>query len=52
MAAVGLAAAITARYSDARGDRVVVHYGPAYAELEASIAVEPAGPDLLDRLRI
>ncbi|MGB9722927.1 MAG: tRNA 4-thiouridine(8) synthase ThiI [Chloroflexia bacterium] len=47
-----LAAAITARYSDARTSPVRVHYGARYPELEGSQEVEPAAEELLTRLRI
>ncbi len=50
--AVRLAAAITARYSDARTSPVRVHYGKVYPELEATVEVEQAPEDLLSRLRI
>lgn len=50
--AIRLAAAITARYSDARASPVRVHYGEHYPELEATVEVEPATEDLLARMRI
>lgn len=49
---IRIAAAITARYSDARADPVAVRYGPVYGRLEQTIAVERAGEEMLDRLRI
>ncbi len=51
-AAVRLAAAATARYSDARGSSILVRYGPAYPDLAGTIVVERAPQDLLERLRI
>lgn len=45
-----LAAAITARYSDAEDDRVEVHYGTDYAALSEAILVSPVY-DELTRLR-
>jgi tRNA U34 2-thiouridine synthase MnmA/TrmU len=50
--AIRLAAAITARYSDARTSPVRVYYGTRYPELEASLEVEPAAEEVLTRLRI
>ena len=50
--AIRLAAAITARYSDARAAQVAVHYGPAYAHLKQSVEVERPAQGLLDRMRI
>jgi len=47
-----LAAAITARYSDAEGDEVQVHYGTGPAALSEVILVSPLGEDQLTRLRI
>jgi hypothetical protein len=52
MAAIRLAAAITARYSDADALQVTVHYGSIYTDLGRHITVEPAGQEILDRLRI
>jgi len=49
---IRIAAAITARYSDARTDPVAVRYGPVYGRLEQAIAVERAREELLARLRI
>ncbi len=49
---IRLAAAITARYSDARPALVRVHYGPHYPDLEAMVEVERATEDLLAWLRI
>jgi tRNA-specific 2-thiouridylase len=49
---VRVAAAITARYSDARTAPVVVHYGPVYTELGQAVEVERAPAELLDRLRV
>jgi len=49
---IHLAAAITARYSDAQGDEVEVHYGTDYATLSEAILVTPAGEGELTRLRI
>ena len=47
-----LAAAITARYSDAHGDEIEVHYGTNYAALNATILVTQLGADELTSLRI
>ncbi|MFQ6101317.1 MAG: hypothetical protein ACE5OS_08805 [Anaerolineae bacterium] len=47
-----LCAAITARYSDAQGGEVEVHYGADYAALSEVILVSPLGEDDLTRLRI
>jgi hypothetical protein len=47
-----LAAAITARYSDAGGDQIQVHYGRHYAALDESISVSPPDEDMLARLRL
>jgi tRNA-specific 2-thiouridylase len=49
---IHLAAAITARYSDARATQVLVRYGPVYPDLARTIAVERAPQELLERLRI
>jgi tRNA U34 2-thiouridine synthase MnmA/TrmU len=50
---IRLAAAITARYSDAKGESAVpVHYGEDYADLSRAILVLPAGEDELAKLRI
>jgi len=51
-AEIHLAAAITARYSDAEDDRVEVHYGTNYAALSEAILVSPLCEDELTRLRI
>lgn len=52
-AEIHLAAAITARYSDAEDDRVKVHYGTDYAVLNEAILVSPLNDeDELTRLRI
>lgn len=50
--AIRLAAAITARYSDAHAPRVVVRYGESYPELARQIEVEPAAADWLETIRI
>jgi hypothetical protein len=49
---IRLAAAITARYSDADGDEIEVHYGRSYADLNESISVSPLDEDTLVRLRL
>jgi len=49
---IHLAAAITARYSDAQGDEVEVHYGTDYSVLSEVILATPLGEDELTRLRI
>ena len=49
---IHLAAAITARYSDAEGDEVEVHYGTDYTALSKAILVTPVGEGELTRLRI
>jgi tRNA U34 2-thiouridine synthase MnmA/TrmU len=49
---IRLAAGITARYSDADGNEVQVHYGRRYAALDESIPVSPLGEDILARLRL
>jgi len=49
---IHLAAAITARYSDAEDDRVEVHYGTDYTVLNEAILVSPLNEDELTRLRI
>jgi len=49
---IRLAGAITARYSDARGAEVWVHYGADYAALNESVLVSPLGQQELTRLRI
>jgi len=49
---IPLAAAITARYSDARTEEVTVHYGTTYPDLVETVVVRPAGQELLDRLRV
>jgi tRNA-specific 2-thiouridylase len=46
------AAAITARYSDARTPRVVVRYGDVYPELALQIEVDPISRENLEPLRI
>jgi len=51
-AEIHLAAAITARYSDAEDDRVEVHYGTDYTVLNEAILVSPLNEDELTRLRI
>jgi len=51
-AEIHLAAAITARYSDAEGDEVQVHYGTNCAASSETILVSPLGEDNLIRLRI
>jgi len=52
-AEIHLAAAITARYSDAEDDRVEVHYGTDYAALSEAVLVSPlSNEDKLTRLRI
>ena len=50
--AIRIAAAVTARYSDARAAEVQVHYGASYPELAEAVAVRPAEQELLDRLRV
>jgi hypothetical protein len=47
---IRLAATITARYSDADGDEVQVHYGSRYVALDESIWVSPLGEGTLARL--
>ena len=47
-----IAAAITARYSDAQGGEVEVHYGTDCAALSETTLVSPSGEDELARLRI
>jgi hypothetical protein len=49
---IHLAAAVTARYSDAEDNRVKVHYGVDYAALSEAILVSPVYEDELTRLRI
>ncbi len=49
---IAAAAAITARYSDAPGPQVVVHYGFPYPHLEHTVTVAPASPEQLDTWRI
>jgi hypothetical protein len=50
---IRLAAAITARYSDARGDsEVPIHYGANYADSNQVILVSPAGEEELVRIRV
>jgi len=49
---IHLAAAITARYSDADSDEVQVHYGTDYAALSEASLLSPLGEDELTRLRI
>ncbi len=49
---IHLAAAITARYSDAEGDEVEVHYGTDYATLSEALLTSPLDEDELTRLRI
>lgn len=50
--AIALAAAITARYADARAPSVRVHYGAGYPALSETIVVEPAREEVLAPLRI
>lgn len=49
---IRLAAAITARYSDAQDDKVRVHYGTDSADLRNVVLVAPLGEDELTALRI
>jgi tRNA-specific 2-thiouridylase len=49
---IHFAAAITARYSDAEGDRVLVHYGTDHAVLGEAILTSPLVDADLSRLRI
>ncbi len=49
---IHLAAAITARYSDARGDKVQVHYGTDHTDLSEVILASSASEDELTQLRI
>jgi hypothetical protein len=49
---ISLAAAITARYSDAQGAEVAVHCGTNYATLSEAMLVSPLAEDELTRLRI
>ena len=49
---IHLAAAITARYSDAEGDEVEVHRGTDYATLSEALLTSPLDEDELTRLRI
>jgi tRNA U34 2-thiouridine synthase MnmA/TrmU len=49
---VQLAAAITARYSDAQEDEVEVHYGTDYVALSKVVSVTPLGGDELAALRM
>ena len=49
---IRLAAAITARYSDAQDGNVKVHYGTDHAALSKRILVTPPDEDELDALRI
>jgi hypothetical protein len=49
---ISLAAAITARYSDAEGEKIEVHYGRQYAALDESILVSPPSEDTLAGLRL
>ena len=49
---IRLAAAITARYSDAPATEVWVHYGANYAALSEAVLVSPLGEQELTRLRI
>jgi len=49
---IHLAAAITARYSDAQGNEVEVHHGTDYAALSEVILATPLAGDELTRLRI
>ncbi len=49
---IRLAAAITARYSDAEADTVKVHYGREYDALDRAILVSPPSEGELARLRI
>jgi hypothetical protein len=49
---IAVAATITARYSDADGDEIEVHYGRRHGDLEESISVSPLGEDRLARLRL
>jgi tRNA U34 2-thiouridine synthase MnmA/TrmU len=51
-AEIRLAAAITARYSDAQGSEVEVHHGTDYTALSEAILVTPVGEGELTRLRI
>lgn len=50
--AIHLAAAITARYSDAEGDGVEVAYGRTREDPEHSVVVTPAPPDAVSELRL
>lgn len=50
--AIEESAAITARYSDAAGPYVVVHYGRRYPYLDRTVTVEPARGEWLDRVRV
>ena len=49
---IHLAAAITARYSDAQGDEVEVHHGTDYAALSEAVLASSLGEHELTRLRI
>ena len=49
---IRLAAAITARYSDAQGGRMEVHHGTDYATLDKAALVSPAGEGELAELQI
>ncbi len=48
----GLAAGLTARYSDAVEDRVQVFHGPDYSDLRETLVVAPAIGHVLSALRI
>ena len=49
---IEIAAAITARYSDAGDPLVVVRFGTSYPDLPEAVTVEPAGADLLEQFRV
>lgn len=49
---ISLANAITARYSDAQGAEVAVHYGTSYATLGEAMLVSSSDKDELTRLPI
>jgi tRNA U34 2-thiouridine synthase MnmA/TrmU len=49
---IRLAAAITARYSDAQSDEVTVHYGTRRGALDKAIQVSPLGEGRLAPLRL
>jgi hypothetical protein len=49
---IHLTGAITARYSDAQGDGIQVHYGTDAAASGEVILVSPPSEDELTRLRI